>query len=337
MRSPLLAAVLLSLPAIALAQGALTPPASAFANGAPAPTMHTLDQLEPRTPIPGGSAAFAISVSGSYYLTGNLTVTTGDAITISADNVTLDLNGFTISSTAYPFSGSGIELTDNRHHVLIRNGHISGTVYFVSGGTGGTGFNYGIHSGSVWPNDVTVEDVTVYGVAEGGISLRPISTLTMTTTVRRCAVASTAGFGIEATRVLDCLVDNCRASAIGGFVANNSYGYGTSGHGIVADEVTCCYGKSNIYSGINGGYVDTSYGYTATKTTGQSESGYGIRSYNATNSYGDTYSGTAALYALSTASFCFGNYYNNTAITGLHAFGCTAAGNITSTNKDLCY
>src|SRR5436190_2248196 len=80
----------------AFAQGSLTPP------GAPAPTMKTLDEidakLEKRTPI--SSVPFTISASGSYYLTGNLAVTTGTAITISADNVTLDLNGFTISSTA---------------------------------------------------------------------------------------------------------------------------------------------------------------------------------------------------------------------------------------------
>jgi hypothetical protein len=321
MRSLLLASVLLALPALAFAQGALTPPASAFSNGVPTPTMRTLDQLEPRTPIPGGTAAVTIAAPGSYYLTGNIAVTTGDAVTISADNVTLDLNGFTISSTAYPANGSGIELTDNRHHVLIRNGHISGTVYFVSGGTGGNGFNNGVHSGSVWPDDVTVEDLTIYGVAQSGIAIRPIATLTMTTTVRRCMVASTVGTGIEATRVLDCLVDNCRGAGIVGFVANNCYAYG----------------KSNTYSGINGGYVDTSYGYTASKTAGVAESGYGIRTYNATNSYGDTYSGTAALQALGTASFCFGNYYANTAITGLHAFGCTASGNITSTNKDLCF
>ena len=73
------------------AQGSLTPP------GAPAPTMKSLAQIEPRTPI--SSAPFTISVPGSYYLTTNVTVSAGDAIIIAANNVTLDLNGFTISST----------------------------------------------------------------------------------------------------------------------------------------------------------------------------------------------------------------------------------------------
>src|SRR6185295_16428367 len=76
----------------ALAQGPLTPP------GAPAPTMKTLDQVEARTLI--SSAPFTISQPGSYYLTANLTVSSGNAITIAASGVTLDLNGFTISSTA---------------------------------------------------------------------------------------------------------------------------------------------------------------------------------------------------------------------------------------------
>src|SRR5450631_969089 len=81
----------------AFPQGNLTPP------GAPAPTMKTLDQIEARTPI--SSAPFTISTPGSYYLTANLPVTTGNAIVISANNVTLDLNGFTISSTASPAGG----------------------------------------------------------------------------------------------------------------------------------------------------------------------------------------------------------------------------------------
>src|SRR5262245_8811913 len=75
-----------------LAQGALTPP------GAPGPTMKSLDQIEARTPI--SSAPFIITQPGSYYLTTNVTVSSGDAITINANNVSLDLNGFTISSTA---------------------------------------------------------------------------------------------------------------------------------------------------------------------------------------------------------------------------------------------
>ena len=78
-------------------QGVLTPP------GAPAAGMKSLAQIEPRTPI--SAAPFTISAGGSYYLTTNLTVSAGDAITIAAGNVTLDLNGF--SSTIAGLNGSG--------------------------------------------------------------------------------------------------------------------------------------------------------------------------------------------------------------------------------------
>ena len=79
-----------------LAQGPLTPP------GAPAPTMKTLDQIEPRIAInatntPGdASSLFRIAQPGSYYLTGNITGVAGkDGIEIASSNVTIDLMGFT--------------------------------------------------------------------------------------------------------------------------------------------------------------------------------------------------------------------------------------------------
>jgi hypothetical protein len=79
-------------PLALLSQGSLTPP------GAPAPTMKTLQQVEPRTPI--SSLPCAISNSGSYYLTTNLFGSDGqDGIIVSANNVTLDLNGFVLDGT----------------------------------------------------------------------------------------------------------------------------------------------------------------------------------------------------------------------------------------------
>lgn len=66
----------------AFGQGSLIPPAP------PSPTMRTLAQLEVRTPI--SSAPFTITEAGSYYLTTNLTISAGNAITIAASGVTLD-------------------------------------------------------------------------------------------------------------------------------------------------------------------------------------------------------------------------------------------------------
>jgi hypothetical protein len=90
---------LLSAPLV-VAQGNLTPP------GAPGPTFKTLSQIEPCTAITN-SGAVTISQSGSYYLTTNITVAAGNAITITANNVTLDLNGFTIASTEAVPTGAG--------------------------------------------------------------------------------------------------------------------------------------------------------------------------------------------------------------------------------------
>src|ERR1043166_8614958 len=99
------------------AQGALTPP------GAPAPTMKTLDQIEPRTPI--SSLPFTITNAGSFYVTGNLTgIAVSNGITISASDVTLDLGGFALVGLTN--SGDGIQVSGARTNVAIRNGTVRG-------------------------------------------------------------------------------------------------------------------------------------------------------------------------------------------------------------------
>lgn len=106
--------------------GDLEPP------GAPAPTMKTLDQVEPATPIT--SLPYTISASGSYYLTGDLSAP-GTGIIINTDNVTLDLKGYSIIGTGSGYY-QGISMT-NRRNVEIRNGTIrnfgSRGIYSVGG------------------------------------------------------------------------------------------------------------------------------------------------------------------------------------------------------------
>ena len=72
----------------AYAQGTLAPP------GTPAPTMKTLQQVEPRTPISG--LPYTITNSESHYVTGNLE-STGNGVVIATGNVTPDLMGFSLN------------------------------------------------------------------------------------------------------------------------------------------------------------------------------------------------------------------------------------------------
>jgi hypothetical protein len=122
--------------ATCFAQGSLTPP------GAPAPTMKSLDQIEARTPI--SSAPYTISQPGSYYLTTNLNVTSGDAIDINTNGVTLDLNGFTLFSTDPGNTGTGILLGSGLNDITIFNGHIRGGITNNAGVYSGNGFVNGV-------------------------------------------------------------------------------------------------------------------------------------------------------------------------------------------------
>ncbi len=85
--------------------------------------MKSLSQIEPRTPI--SSLPFIISGSGSYYLAGYLTGTSGQSgITVQADNVTLDLNGFALIGTGG--SLNGIAAAAGTQGLVVYNGIVRG-------------------------------------------------------------------------------------------------------------------------------------------------------------------------------------------------------------------
>ena len=148
-----------------LAQGTLTPP------GPPGPTMVTLSQLEPRTPI--STAPFTIYSAGSYYLTGNLYVSAStNAITVNVGQVTIDLNGFGIFGQTG--GGCAIAVSNNIQNLIVRNGTIDfwGTAVQATSASSSTleklqCFQM-LENGLVIGGNSIVRDCTVLNPAEGG-------------------------------------------------------------------------------------------------------------------------------------------------------------------------
>ena len=88
--------------------------------GPPAPTMKTLDEVEPRIPIHASDLPLTIAASGSYYLAEDVS-TVGAGIQIAADDVTIDLKGLSLSGGI----GDGIQADPGTRNIAVRNGTVS--------------------------------------------------------------------------------------------------------------------------------------------------------------------------------------------------------------------
>ena len=321
----LLLATLCLVPSLGFAQGALAPSA------APAPTMKTLDQIEPRIPlIPGApgvssnpsNGGLIIEASGSYYLTGDVKVTSGNGIAITADDVTLDLNGFTISSSANPAAGTAIRIFHDCQGIVIRNGHIRGPIYvYGPNDVYGTGFEQGVYTYFTM-RTCLVTDLTVNGVAGVGICLDGGST------IDRCVVGNCGDTGIKGQVVSNCSATACGNAGIFGITVANSQGSAVN-TGIEAISAINCTGTATTVVGLKA--------ETAANCTGTSTSGIGLKAtQNATGCTGTTASGSNGLLvgdtgAAGTAENCRGIVTDGTG-TGLSAetapncFGQSTAG-----------
>jgi hypothetical protein len=310
--SALVPFTILALAAAAFAQGPLTPPP-----GAPAPLMKSLDQIEARTPLVAGqpgvsidaNGGITISASGSYYLTGNRTVSTGNGILINSSGVSVDLNGFSLTSTSPTNSGVGIAIGSSIKDITISNGHIRGSVSNSGGTYTGNGFNDGINAPGGAVLNAQVRNVTVSGCKAKGIDLAALSGIS--TVVESCVVRSIGGLGIAANVVSHCSATDCGSIAISADVVSNCTAKSTTGVGINADVVQNCHAVGAV-KGI-------------------------LAEISVTNSYGEGAASDPGISCPSgTTSFSQGKSDKGFAIYSSITIGCTTAGGpISSAQKHL--
>lgn len=309
------------------AQGPLTPP-----SGVPAPVMKTLDQIEPRTPIPPGPAVpvagphFTITQPGSYYLTGNVTVASGDGIEINSGGVTLDLNGFSILSTAATPFGSAVVINSAPLNpvlgTIIRNGHIRPAAQTGSG----TGFTTGIHSFHSQLNAI-VRDITVERLSGNAINLRLSAGGSL---VENCSVNDIGGNGIVSDIVRFCNAQRIQGQAIRASIISDTIGHSLGSQtGIEGLTVSNSVGSSVSGPGITA--------KSASNCNGSSTSNVGLFAESAQNSYGSSSTGSSGLIASGTASFCRGKRDGGIAILAGIAVACSVdgTGTVSSIQKHL--
>lgn len=240
------------------AQGPLLPP------GAPAPSLKSLAQIEPRTDVTtltgDGTCIHLISQPGSYYLPGNVSGLPGRVgIVIASSNVTLDLGGFSL--TGVTGSTVGLEIrAPAAANVTVRRGSITGfdsdglrfpaalaNVFFEDlriSACGGSGIAATAGAAlKATARGCRIHDVKAYGINFGGGG-----------TVADCSVSQLANgsfaVGLFAFRIQNCSVDDVSstsASAAGiygenvlGCTVNNVVSSTGTAIGIGATTVTDC-------------------------------------------------------------------------------------------------
>jgi hypothetical protein len=229
---------------------------------------------------PGDSAGFpvTISVSGSYRLSGNLTVpnvdTTAIDITNSANAVTIDLNGFSINgpvsceldinqpgnptvcnaaATDGSIFGPGVGIRSLADETLtVRNGTIRGMGRFALFQSGGAYVIIeNVHArenalGGIWPSSGTVINTTAtFNGAQGIIINAGV--------IRGTVVSRNVGDGIVSTGLAISVIDS-QINSNGGFGINFSSG------GVVANSMI----HSNAGGAIDGTAVKTGNHCTGT-------------------------------------------------------------------------
>lgn len=302
-----LAALTLS-PVALFAQGVLAPA------GSPAPSMKTLTQIEPRTPVSSlsgdATSVYVIDQPGSYYLTGHIDGVAGkNGIKINARNVTLDLSGFTLRGV--DGSLDAIRLTSSSGAVVIQNGiiqswggsGINGPACYgsqvrnltINAMQGGAGVVLGYQS---LADNVSTESTKVAGILLGANSaathcvvgsVGPLDTPyddyvsgITADTVTACTVSNLIGLptsdGVYAISAKT--VENCTVRSVSANGASN--GSGISAHVVRGSQVELVNGAADQTSGIVGVTVHDSFvvDVSGPNSAGIRAFGYGLHAHH---------------------------------------------------------
>ena len=275
----------------------------------PAPTMKTLQEVEPRVPIPGSDTAtapFVIDDPGSYYLTGNR-IAGGNGIEINADNVTVDLMGFCLIG---PDAGTNYGIYMNaRSNVEIRNGTIT---EFGS---------HGIHDASTAAKEHRIINVRLISNKYAGIYFQSYSNGHL---IKDCTAAANARNGIR--------------TGYGSLVVGNIV-YDTK----LNDAIYACSGSTLIGNTVYKNNGRGLYGYegcTMVHNTSSENDNFGIIANKGSNIVRNTSykNGSSGIYAYSGSAVigntsCMNNTDNSNSHAGVYVLGeCTVKDNTLSGN-----
>ena len=205
--------VVLAAVAASLYAGSIDPPAGPItATGRFGPRIDILS-------LPaGGGGTRAISQTGSYYLSGNLVVTSGDGIQVNAPDVVIDLNGFRVEGAG---TGTGILHVNGgvvSGSIVVRNAEITGFSTGTLMNSGRLVRLEGIHSHDNTSHGINIDN----GAGAAGKSVQIID----------CAMTNNGGNGLFCTR--SGMVRGCSA------VAN-----GVDGLFLLGGLVENCYAREN--------------------------------------------------------------------------------------------
>ncbi len=277
----------------------------------PGPTMKTLDEIEPRIPIPGSdtpAGTFTISESGAYYLTGNrrggLT-----GIQVDANDVTIDLMGFSLIGPESGIGHAGIRMQD-RYNVEIRNGTVQGFWAGIKeGGGAGQGHKViNVRAGSNMTDGISlfgsnhhVKDCTASGNGAEATTIRGIYAGKGSTVTGNMVYSN----GTSATGNVHGIFTANGCTVTGNTIHDNGHSAQGNVHGIECGDGSTIIGNTAYYNGVEVNNSVEVYGINAD---------YGSTVKNNTvyfNGYLASTAGTAGIFADAGSTIIGNTAYNN--------------------------